>query len=263
MSYPSRMPFRWSPHFDVYRAVVDDRPAVFLVDLAAADHAPLDSHPIRLQIRVKLASAREDGLRDAGEADAINELEDVLVQRLERAVDAVYVGRFTNAGHTVFVFYFPATHTEQVESSLPELVGALPHGYDPEWLTDEDADWEYYVEFLAPDLFARQQIENRRLLDDLASQGDLLDSIRTVDHLAYFPDADSAAKASEQLAEAGFEVDEPGDGDDDGRVPLEFHRTEALADGRPDEFCAEVLEIVLPLDGDYDGWGTIVVKGDA
>jgi uncharacterized protein (TIGR01619 family) len=257
------MPARWSPNFDVYRAVVDDRPAVFLVDLAAADHAPLDSHPIRLQVRVKLSSAREDGLRDASEADAINELEDVLVQRLEKAVDSVYVGRFTNAGHTVFVFYFPATHAEKVESSLPELVGALPHGYDPEWLTDEDADWDYYVEFLAPDLFARQQIENRRLLDELVSQGDLLDSMRTVDHRAYFPDEESATSAAEQLADAGFEIDEPGYPDEAGRVPLDFRRIEQLADGRPDEFCAEVLEIVLPLDGEYDGWGTSVVRGDA
>jgi regulator of RNase E activity RraB len=257
------MPARWSPNFDVYRAVVDDRPAVFLVDLAAAEYAPLDTHPIRLQIRVKLSSAREDGLRDAGEADAINALEDALVQRLEARVDAVYVGRFTNAGHTVFVFYFPATHAEEVRASLDVMVGALPHGYEPEWLTDEDADWEYYVEFLAPDLFAHHQIENRRLLEELASQGDLLDSIRTVDHLAYFADAETAERATAALTEAGFEVDEASEPDEDGRVAVEFHRTEALADGRPDEYCAEVLEIVLPLDGEYDGWGTIVVRGDA
>lgn len=257
------MPARWSPNFDVYRAVVDDRPAVFLVDLAAAEYAPLDTHPIRLQIRVKLSSAREDGLRDAGEADAINALEDALVQRLEARVDAVYVGRFTNAGHTVFVFYFPATHAEEVRASLDVMVGALPHGYQPEWLTDEDADWEYYVEFLAPDLFAHQQIENRRLLDELVSQGDLLDSIRTIDHMAYFPDEDAATRGAEALTEAGFEVDAPDGPGEDGRFALEFHRTEQLADGRPDEFTAEVLELVLPLDGEYDGWATIVVRGDA
>jgi regulator of RNase E activity RraB len=254
---------RWSPNFDVYRAVVDDLPAVFLVDLAAAEHAPLETHPIRLQIRVKLASAREDGLRDAGEADAINAVEDALVQRLEARVDAVYVGRFTNAGHTVFVFYFPAAHAQEVEKSLPEMVGPLPHGYEPEWLTDEDADWDYYVQFLAPDLFAHQQIENRRVLDEMVSQGDLLDSIRTVDHLVFFPDEDAAASAAASLRESGFEVDEPSEPDGEGRVGLEFHRPEKLSDGRPDEFCAEVLEIVVPLEGEYDGWGTIVVRGDA
>ncbi len=257
------MTMRWSPNFDVYHAIVDDKPAVFLVDLAAAEHAPLDTHPIRLEVRVRLVSAREDGLRDASEADAINALEDALVQRLEARIDAVYVGRFTNAGHTNFVFYFPATHADAVREDPDALVGALPHGYEPEWTTDEDADWDYYVEFLAPDLFAHQQIENRRLLDELASQGDLLDSIRTVDHRAYFPDEESATRAAEAFEEAGFEVDPPDGPGEDGRFSLEFHRTEQLAGGHPDDFCAEVLEIVLPLDGEYDGWGTIVVRGDA
>jgi hypothetical protein len=41
---------------------------------------------------------------------------------------------------------------------------------------------------------------------------------------------------------------------------LTFHRNDALAGGRPDQFCAEILDIVLPEGGDYDGWGAPDVR---
>ncbi len=99
-------------------------------------------------------------------------------------------------------------------------------------------------------------------------------------------DADETAEADEALAEAiasanaqaaaegeDDEDDEDEDDEDesdedesdedesdeedenDERWGLQFHRDDALADGRPDEFVGEILDIILPLDGAYDGWG--------
>jgi hypothetical protein len=49
--------------------------------------------------------------------------------------------------------------------------------------------------------------------------------------------------------------DDDEDGDDEERWSLQFHRDDALADGRPDEFVSEILDVILPLGGSYDGWG--------
>jgi regulator of RNase E activity RraB len=39
-----------------------------------------------------------------------------------------------------------------------------------------------------------------------------------------------------------------------------FHRDDSLADGRPDDFVAEIFELLAPFDGDYDGWGATHIQ---
>ncbi len=70
-------------------------------------------------------------------------------------------------------------------------------------------------------------------------------------------DADAADDASdEEDADDDDDADADDDGEEDGdRWALQFHRTDALADGRPDEFTDEILDVILPLGGSYDGWG--------
>ena len=67
----------WEPSFDFYMAFVDGAPASFVIDLAA--RAPVDTHPVRLHVRVKMLTPREDGLRDKSEFDALAKLEDEVV----------------------------------------------------------------------------------------------------------------------------------------------------------------------------------------
>jgi hypothetical protein len=290
----------WEQDFDFYMAQIEDKPASFVVDLNAAAAAPLESHPLRLAIRVPMLRPRADGLRDASELDELGALEDQFVEALADKIDAIYVGRVVHDGDTTLYLYVPAEHRVAMED-LPVLTGAPPGDHEPQWGVAEDPAWDVYLELLYPDAYAHQTIWNRRLLRVFSEQGDQLDVAREIDHMAFFPTREAAEQAAAALTAAGFRVDavtardeedeedeedeqdeasagetedddetEDGDeteddddeaeandadGDDDERWALQFHRDDALADGRPDDFVAEILDIILPLGGRYDGWG--------
>lgn len=251
----------WEQNFDFYMGWVDDKPASFVIDMNAAEHAPVATHPARLHVRAKMRLEREDGLRDANELEALGNFEDFVVDKLERAVDAIYAGRMVHDGYTELYFYVPDAAKARLEN-LGEILGDVPE-YDPEWLVEDDADWSFYEEFLYPDAFSRQAMLNRHLLDEIRGQGDANEIPRQIDHLAYFTTRQNAEAAGARLKAAGFrldDIDESDEPDDELKYSLEFHRDDRLDGENADKFCSEILNIVLEHEGMYDGWGAPIVR---
>lgn len=248
---------RWEPDFDVYFSQIEDRPASFVIDLAAGTHAPVATHPVRLTLRIPMKIPRPDGLRHRDEMDALGALEDRFVAALEQGVDAIYVGRVVHGGMTTMYLYVPAQHRAALDQ-LPSITGS-PGDYEPSWSIADDADWGAYLEFLAPGPYDRQTIWNRRLLQVFAEKGDRADQPREVDHLAFFPSREAAERAGEALRTAGFRTDEIDEQAERG-FGLQFHRDDHLGEGRADEFVFEILDIVLEEEGSYDGWGAMHVS---
>lgn len=246
------MPATWEPSFNFYLSELEGRVVSFVVDLNAQT---LPSHPLRLQVRVPLRTPRPDGLRDSAELEPMGKVEDQIVDRLSAALDAVYVGRFVTAGSTVFVLYLP---TDTNVDGVGEIIGELAP-YEAEWLSESDPSWRIFHTFLYPDIYAFQSMMNRSLLEQLVTGGDSLVMPRQIDHLVLFSTRAEADQASTALAAKGFRVGPVTDGDD-GELKLTFDREDTLADQRPDVFVAEILDLVLPLNGRYDGWGCVVMK---
>ena len=253
----------WIPDFDFYEARMDDARVILALDLAARQIAPLKSHPYRLQIRVRMLQPRDDGLRSKDEASALFALEDRIAERLASETGAIQVGRVLHQGYTLFVFYLGVDAAARCSAELIAIVGNTAP-YQLEWLTTEDVPWNYYHDFLWPDAYAHQTIMNRRLLAARAERGDCPEIVREVDHLAYFKDREQAGEAAKVLAGAGFRVDPVFR--DDGRASelawrLEFHRDDSLEGQRSDEIACQILDLILPLGGSYDGWGAVIELG--
>ena len=144
----------WKPSWNTYVSRVGGASCSFVLDLAAAEHAPLASHPTRLQVRVKLLRPTADGMRDPSEQEAMEQVEDALTKRLDVALEASYVGRFVGEGHATFVFYLPESVTNidrAVDAlDLPRTV-AKAGPYRPEWFAEPDPKWSFYFDFLYPD----------------------------------------------------------------------------------------------------------------
>jgi hypothetical protein len=73
----------WEPELDFYLAQIGESPVSFVIDMAAARHAPLATHTLRVEVRVRMRTPRADGLRDASELDALRRVEDQVAARLE------------------------------------------------------------------------------------------------------------------------------------------------------------------------------------
>jgi hypothetical protein len=221
----------WTPDFDFYPTLVDGRRASIVVDLDAPAEAPLAGHGALVTVRVAMLRPREDGLRDASELEPLGRLEDALVPAIERALDAVSVGRLMTNGVLVFYLYAP-DGTDDTAAAL--ALGAVDPGeYALRFAVAPDPEWRVLRDLLAPDPYALQGIWNRRLLRQFAAQGDDATAPREVDHLVVFAAEDAALAAAAALGALGFRVDPP-EPDDEGQVRLQLHRDEVLTDGAPD-----------------------------
>ena len=100
----------------------------------------------------------------------------------------------------------------------------------------------------------------RALLEQLADRGDLLGMPRQIDHLALFELRSEAEQAGGELTGRAFRVRSVSQRED-GSWALAFERDESLDDQQADVFVAEILDVVLPHNGRYDGWGCLVIKG--
>jgi uncharacterized protein (TIGR01619 family) len=245
----------WEQDFDAYLAELDEAPASFMIDLGAYAHAPLDSHPTRVQVRVPMTSPRDDGLRSSGEAEALGELEERIIEALEERCGAVFVGHTISEGMLHIVCYAPAEQTTDPAALFDEFDA---RGYELAWFVEDDAEWEMYFEFLFPDPRSMQIIQNRRLMKVRAEHGDDPSKVRTIDHTALFEDLGSAEEAAVVLAGKGFRVDPVRE--DEEYWLLEFHRDDALDGDAPDRICLEIIDLLEPFAGYYDGWGAPVVR---
>lgn len=244
---------RWAQHFGEYERAVDGRPARIAFDLAAAAHAPLASHPLRVEVALAVGLRDAAGWPQADDAARLEAIEDVLVELLETQADAIYVGRCVEADAWTLVCYAPPEH----RADLRALPGRIELARAARWTVDDDPQWTGHAA-LQPAPQVRQAIDNRRTVARFAAEGDVLTRPRPIDHVAYFASEAAAQAAAVGLTAAGFRCDEvEGDRDDaDDREcwSLEFHHTDALDGDRPDRFTRAILEVLLPLGGSYDGW---------
>ena len=248
----------WQESWEFYEAAAEKGRAFVSLDLAAAQHTPVTSHPVRLQFRVKMKKPREDGLRNEEEAEALFALEDLLVEELRSKHEALYVARALAYGFSEYFFYVPAARRDAKATIQALTPRAKP--YELEWFDEDDADWEKYVE-LFPNVYALQTIRNRALIARMTELNDQLEVARMIDHLAFFPSREQAEAASKALSAADFQVDAvSAPTDDESAWGLEFHREDSCEGETPDEFCFEIIDLVAPHEGEYDGWGSPVQR---
>jgi regulator of RNase E activity RraB len=245
----------WTADFDFYATQIEDERAFIALDLGAQSAAPVATHSHRLLVRVRMLAPRPDGLRSSEEADALFALEDTIVERLA-PLDALQVGRIVHGGYSTFVFYVPeATDDGRLRRAFGDT-----QPYVVEVGRTADADWSFYFGFLWPDPYGMQSIQNRRLLHVRGEHGDKADVPREVDHLAIFDDEKKLREAATALERLGFRLDAPECDDATGEWRLQFHRDDRVDAERADAFTTEILDVVLPLDGIYDGWGATIEK---
>ena len=166
----------WQPDFDFYEArFADDSESqvtrvVLFLDLGAAPHAPLASHPLRLLVRVAMLHARADGLRSEDEAEALFAVEDSIAGRVTSELEAIYVGRVVADGRATFAFYLPQEQAARAEDAGAVIGNVAP--YAPEWTVENDVAWAYYRELLYPDEESLADMRSRRAADRILGIGD-------------------------------------------------------------------------------------------
>ena len=191
-----------SDHWDFYFSSIDDEPASVFMDLGIRGTLPIENLDHFAWLRLYMKSPRSDGLSSTDESEALYNVEDALAGAAQASTMKMqYVGRCTSAGTRDFYFY--SADGPGSEALLQEALSPFS-GYEFETGSRPDADWEVYIEFIYPTERERQGIENRRVLDSLADNGDRAEVVREVCHWIYFREAKARNEFAAAVTEKGY-----------------------------------------------------------
>ena len=252
------LPQNWD--FFMYR--IEGAPASIRTNLALIEVAPLEGLSQRLQFYIKMQNPRPDGLSSNEEYPILCDIEDAIGEKAE-ATGAVLAGVVKSEGFLELWFY-----TQNAEALAKTCEDALQtfEGYQSGYNIAEDPEWEDYFDFLYPDEFSYQTMQNRKVLMQLEKNGDKMEVPREIDHFIYFKEAAQQQAFAKEAEAKGFKVRFNDDEfvEDRKAEGKEYpYMVEATREDSPldiDDIVWDLLELASPFEGDYDGWGCANVQ---
>ncbi len=239
--------------FDFYPCLVDGAPASIYVNLKFEREQPaLDT---RYTVAIRMREPDTHGIGTTDETAALNLVEEaVIATALEHGI--MFVGRLRTRGIWEIVLYGPAGHVDALHAVVHERVGVRRI----EVRSADDPAWTYYSELL-PDAERRQWMDDRRLVQVLRDQGDVLVTPRRVDHWASFATAAARDAFIAAVTGNGFALAEAfHDADDDERpFGAWVHRIDPIELDHIHDVVMMLADAAGANAGTYDGWETSIV----
>ncbi len=246
--------------WDFYLSNVESVIGSFYIDLGLITIAPINDKPNLVWISLKMNYPGEDGLSSNEEFDKLVEIEDRLKEFISVKHNSIYAGRLTNNNHRDYFFYFEDTTI--YDKTISEALVAFP-SYRYEFGTKEEQNWETYLDFLYPDPRQFQSIQNRRVIENLEENGDLLTKERQVDHWIYFETQNDRAQFLTKIKGDGFQIVNQDFEIESSDFPysLQIARVDKVDIDSIDDCVLNLWELAEECNGNYDGWETSVEKG--
>lgn len=252
-----------SDEWDFYFARVNGAVSSIFVDLGIRPDVPLEKRPWLLWVFVQLQSPNAEGLSTNDEAPRLHEIGEALDAAVSSLCGAQLVGRITGAGQREFYFY------AEEPGPLDEAVSRAMRGfaeYRHECGSTLEPDWNQYLDLLYPSSTNLQRMFNRRVLEDLASRGDVHELPRAVTHWLQFPTEEARASCRETLMAIEFKVEDefPADDEDDA-LPhvLVVSRVDSVDSHSINGITLELVRLTDEHGGRYDGWESPVVVAES
>jgi hypothetical protein len=242
--------------WDFYPCRVDDNPASISLNLGYWRHTPLADAPTLLWIGLQIKTPGEHGMGVAPDATLLYEIED-RISADAQARGLLYLGRLRTGGDWQLTFQGRPEHEALLDDIVAQGLAGQGRGYRTG--AQPDPEWIYYRDFLFPDAERYQWMLDRRVVDQLRQQGDVLTASRPVDHHLDFPADADLAPFLEAARALGFSVEGDPTPLDDGQVSVHLQRSDALDGLQIHGVVMELTELATAIGGAYEGWGCPVV----
>lgn len=241
--------------WNVYFSRIGDAPAALRINLALIEVAPLAEYPQHVRVSMKLEQTNEHGFPTPEESEAVYDLEDQ-IDRLA-GNDNIPAGIVTTNGAANWHFY--SRDAETFVQACRTLLTQNDRVCDI--TISEDAEWSFYQEFLYPDSYELQAIRNEQVLRRFRQDGDRLDKPRPIDHWLFFHTEADLNAAAVKVGTLGYTVSDSGrieQEEDHPSYRLQLSKNAPLTDIDNDTWA--LIDIAQENNGDYDGWGSILVQ---
>ena len=247
--------------WNVYRSWLDDDPAVFRLNLALDEVAPLEGFSYCVRITIELKNHDQNGF-STNERPEIYAIEDKILRPLQSDKD-ILVAVLTVRGEVTWYFY------TQAPELLQERLSATwdsSMGYSYQVESSEDKSWNFFLKVLYPNIYEKQTIYNREILYACQENDDQVEVPRPIEHWLYFDTEQDMLSAIEKAAALGFTVysskkvvpEEGKEVQEDLGYCLILSKENTPIDIDGDTW--DLIDIALDTHGGYDGWETILVK---
>lgn len=249
-------------NWDFFMCRIEGAPASIRTNLALIEVAPLEGLTQRLQFCIKMKNPRPDGLSSNEEYPILCAIEDAIGEKAG-AAGAVLVSVIKSEG--VLELWFYCDNAETLVDICQKTLGNF-EGYLYQDFSVEDPEWEDYFDFLYPDEFSYQTMQNRKVLMQLEKNGDKMEVPREIDHFFYFKEAAQQQAFAKEAEAKGFKVRFNDDEfvEDRKAEGKEYpYMVEATREDSPlaiDDIVWDLLELASPFEGNYDGWGCVNVQ---
>ena len=253
----NQIPQEWN----AYRSWLDDDPAVFRLNLALDEVAPIEGFSYCVRITIELKNPDENGF-STNERPQIYAIEDQILRPLQSDKD-ILVAALTVQGEVTWYFY------SQAPEALQERLSATwdtSMGYTYQVECSEDKQWNFFLKGLYPNIYEKQTIYNREILSACQENDDQVEVPRPIEHWLYFDTEQDMLTAIEKAAALGFTVyssekvvpEEGKEVQEDLGYCLILSKENTPIDIDGDTW--DLIDIALDTHGGYDGWETILVK---
>ena len=251
-----------SDEWDFYFARINDAPASIFIDLGIRAEVPLEKRPWLLWVWAQLQAPKPDGLATNEEAARLNTVGEALDAVISATCGAQLVARVTGSGRREFYFY-AAEPGELQSAAASAMKGFADYKYD--FGSTFQPEWDQYL-MLFPSDTNLERMQNRRMLENLAQQGDVHELPRKVEHWLYFADESTRSACREALITLGFAIEDESRIGGRGRRPALPAR--GLAGRQVDShtingITIELARLTREHEGVYDGWDCMAMRDEA
>jgi hypothetical protein len=240
--------------WEFYPCRIDDYAASIVLDLRYDGQPPPAAATMLYRVRLPMREPDEHGMGTAGEAAAMNAFEAEVAKRATES-ELLYVGRIRTRADWELIFYGPPNAPIQAVRDV---------FVDRRTYLDvrPDADWGYYRDFLLPDDERRRWMQDRRLTEVLAREGDSLTTPRRVDHWAHFATAEARDRFVHAATQAGFQLQRAAEVQGKQLAfGAQLYRVDAVELDHIHDVVMELVELAAHEGGSYEGWESLVETG--
>jgi uncharacterized protein (TIGR01619 family) len=250
----------YQPDWTFYFSNVNDKLSSIATDLNLINIAPVNGQESVIYVSIKMPNPREDGLSSNKDADELWKIEDEIIKAFEtNNLNYTFAGRLTSDGFRDL--YFFGENAILMEKHVSTAMTAFPK-YKFDFGHKPDKEWSGYFDFLYPLPRQMQEIQNRRVLEQLEKGGDDLTKPREVFHWIYFKTQNELDQYESFTNSLGFKTKNKGKTEqtNEYKFVISVSRVDKVGYNEINEYTLELWEKAQELNGDYDGWETSIEK---
>jgi hypothetical protein len=249
---------QYAMNWNTYSEWNDDNLAVYTLDLGWQSAKEQQQYPHLVMVALKIKNPTESGVMEKEEGADLASIEDTIIEQLEQNFDCKHIAFFTYDGNRNLIFYSATTKT--LEPFIDGVMSKLPYSYNVQ--IEENENWDYYNDFLYPDMYCIQDIFTRTIFRSLQEHGDDFEKERTIDYHAFFTKESDAIFFMEQVKNEGFINTSYASNDSKTNYTVEFKKVHAIDFETIQEDVYTALNIIDEMEGEggFGGWGCSIEK---